>query len=458
MPRTSTRSKAVVNYNENEPSNSTSSARRQNTTTNKSAATPKAVVVKENPTNGKRKTKTGAGDSEAESGGEDAEDTQQPRKRRAKASAGAKQTEQDKMVPLAERTAVSLLKKTMYIGAHVSAAGGVQNAIKNATQIGANSFALFLKSQRKWNNPPIATESKQQFISDCKTHGYSPAEHALPHGSYLVNLAQADQEKAAQAYTSFVDDLERCESLGIRLYNFHPGSSGGEPRAAAIGRIAAQLNKAHAATAPSSVVTVLENMAGAGNVIGSSWEDLRDIIALVEDKKRVGVCIDTCHAFAAGHDLRTPEAFEETMRAFDEIVGFGYLKAFHLNDSKAPFRSNRDLHANIGTGFLGLRAFHSIMNHDPFCNLPMVLETPIDKKSLDGKTIEDKQIWADEIKLLESLIGMDAESTHFAELSARLQEQGAAERSRVQEQVDKKTAKEAGKTTTGRKKGAKGKM
>lgn len=149
-----------------------------------------------------------------------------------------------------------------------------------------------------------------------------------------MNLAQVDETKATQAYNSFVDDLQRCETLGIKLYNFHPGSTGGEPRAAAIGRIAAQLNKAHKATL--SVITVLENMAGAGNVIGSTWEDLRDIIALVEDKDRVGVCIDTCHAFAAGHDLRTPEAFEETMRAFGEIVGFKYLKAFHC---KFTFRT-----------------------------------------------------------------------------------------------------------------------
>ncbi|KAG6012001.1 hypothetical protein E4U41_005413 [Claviceps citrina] len=179
-------------------------------------------------------------------------------------------------------------------------------------------------------------------------------------------------------------------------------------------------------------------MAGAGNVLGSRWEDLRDIIALVEDKKRVGVCIDTCHAFAAGHDLRTPEAFEETMRAFDRVVGFGYLKALHLNDSKAPFNSNRDLHANIGTGFLGLSPFHSIMNDDRFRGLPMVLETPTDADGPDGKTIQDRQIWADEIKLLESLIGMDAAGAEFAETAARLQARGAAERARIQAQVQKR--------------------
>lgn len=194
-------------------------------------------------------------------------------------------------------------------------------------QIGANSFALFLKSQRKWTNPPITPESRDLFISNCKKHSYSATEHALPHGSYLVNLAQADETKAAQAYDSFIDDLGRCEELGIKLYNFHPGSTGGDTKAAAIGRIASQLNKAHRAT--KTVVTVLENMAGSGNVVGATWEDLRDIIALVDDKSRVGVCIDTCHAFAAGYDLRTLDAFKETMNSFNNIVGAGYLKAFH---------------------------------------------------------------------------------------------------------------------------------
>lgn len=211
---------------------------------------------------------------------------------------------------------------------------GVQNSVTNAVHIGANSFALFLKSQRKWDNPPITTEAKDGFLSNCKHHNYSAGEHALPHGSYLVNLAQADKDKAAQAYTAFVDDLSRCEQLGIKLYNFHPGSTGGDTKAAAIGRIAAQLNKSHKAT--KTVITVLENMAGAGNVVGSTWEDLRDIIALVEDKSRVGVCIDTCHAFAAGHDLRTPEAFKKTFDAFNDIVGAKYLKAFHCKSPHLP--------------------------------------------------------------------------------------------------------------------------
>ncbi|KAI1383283.1 AP endonuclease [Hypoxylon trugodes] len=347
------------------------------------------------------------------------------------------------LMALAKRTIINTLKKSMYIGAHVSAAGGVQNSINNAVHIGANSFALFLKSQRKWVNPPITPEALDGFHSLSKEHKFEVHKHCLPHGSYLVNLAQAEKEKADQAYTSFLDDLQRCESLGVKLYNFHPGNTNGDARADAIGRIAKQLNKAHKAT--STVITVLENMAGQGNVIGCSFEDLRDIIELVEDKSRVGVCIDTCHAFAAGYDLRSPEAFEETMTKFNNIVGASYLKAFHLNDSKAPFDSHRDLHANIGTGFLGLRAFHNVMNHAEFQGMPMVLETPIDRKGPDGKTVEDKQIWADEIKLLESLIGMDTDSDEFKALDKRLQAEGASERAKIQDQVDRKSAKDAKK-------------
>ncbi|KAI1200559.1 xylose isomerase-like protein [Nemania serpens] len=373
-----------------------------------------------------------------------------PRAARSKAKA-----KPEDATPLAERTAIPSLNKAMYIGAHVSSAGGVHNSITNTVNIGANAFALFLKSQRKWANPPITAEARDGFRNLSKTHNFEVHRHCLPHGSYLVNLAQADKEKAAQAYGAFLDDLQRCESLGIKLYNFHPGNTNGDAREAAIARIAAQLNKAHKAT--NTVVTVLENMAGQGNVIGSTFEDLRDIIALTDDKTRVGVCIDTCHAFAAGYDLRSPEAFAATMENFNEVVGASYLRALHLNDSKAPFASNRDLHANIGTGFLGLRAFHSVVNYDLLAGLPMVLETPIDRPGPDGKSVEDKQIWADEIKLLESLIGMDASSDEFTALKEKLQKQGASERAKIQDQVDRKSAKDKKKSTAkprGRKKKA----
>jgi AP endonuclease-1 len=260
----------------------------------------------------------------------------------------------------------------------------------------------------------------------------------VPHGSYLVNLAQSTPDKAKQAYDCFLEDLQRCESLGIGLYNFHPGARLDSTREGAIARIASQLNSAHAAT--KSVITLLENMAGGGTVIGSTFEDLADIIALIDDKSRIGVCIDTCHTFAAGYDLRSPEAFAATMKKFDDVVGLKYLKALHVNDSKAPLGSRRDLHANIGTGFLGLRAFHNVVNFAGFEGLPMVLETPIDQK-IDGKTVEDKSIWAREIKLLEGLIGRDVESEGFKEDEKRLWESGKAERDKVNAQVEKKAGK-----------------
>ncbi|TVY82982.1 DNA-(apurinic or apyrimidinic site) lyase [Lachnellula suecica] len=391
------------------------------------------VVKEEDTTKPKKapaKRKIKAEDGEEDEG---ADDTKVKKKRKTK------EEKEAEAMPLAPRTAVDTLKKLMHIGAHVSGAGGVQNAINNSLHIGGNSFALFLKSQRKWTSPPLAPEARDQFKAFCLEHKYDAAKHVLPHGSYLVNLAQPDPEKADQAYSCFLDDLQRCEELGIKLYNFHPGSSGKNPRPEAIGRIAAQLNKAHKAT--NTVVTLLENMAGAGNVIGSTWEDLRDVIALVDDKSRIGVCIDTCHSFAAGYDLRTPEAFKKTMDSFDSIVGLSYLKALHLNDSKAPMASNRDLHANIGTGFLGLRAFHSVINYGPFQGLPMVLETPIDKKDASGKAVEDKSVWATEIKLLEGLIGVDTETEEFKKEEQRLQDLGAEERKKFQGQVDKKQQK-----------------
>ncbi|KAI9739901.1 MAG: hypothetical protein M1818_004957 [Claussenomyces sp. TS43310] len=359
--------------------------------------------------------------------------------KKAKKPRKTKEEKEAEAMPLAARTAVQGLKRAMYIGAHVSAAGGVHNSVNNALHIGGNSFALFLKSQRKWESPPLSNEARDNFLAFCREHEYDAAKHVLPHGSYLVNLAQKEPDKAEQAYKCFLEDLQRCEALAIRLYNFHPGSTGGQPRHEAIARIAANLNKAHAAT--KTVITLLENMAGAGNVIGSTFEDLRDIIALIEDKSRIGVCIDTCHSFAAGYDLRSPEAFEKTMNRFSDIVGIKYLFALHLNDSKAPLSSNRDLHANIGTGFLGLRAFHNVMNYAPFQHLPMVLETPIDRKGEDGKAFEDKSVWANEIKLLEGLVGADAGTDAFKAEERRLQELGDSDREKFQAQVDKKVQK-----------------
>ena len=329
--------------------------------------------------------------------------------------------------------------------------------------VSGNAFAMFLKSQRKWENPPLQDDHRDQFRAFCDEYGYDaarylspfgnsqsipralvnsiPSSHIIPHGSYLVNLAQEETEKSTQAYNAFVDDLHRCEALGIKYYNFHPGSTGSHPRPSAIGRIATALNRAHRTT--QTVVPVLETMAGGGNVVGSTFEDLRDIIALVDDKERIGVCLDTCHVFAAGYDLRTPTVFKETLDKFDQVVGIQYLKALHMNDSKAPFGSHRDLHQNIGLGFLGLRAFHNVMNESRFENLPMVLETPIDHKDEEtGKEVEDKGVWAREIKMLENLIGMDNESDEFKRLEKELADRGVEERKKLQDVYDRKVEKD----------------
>ncbi|GAB1202982.1 hypothetical protein APSETT445_001606 [Aspergillus pseudonomiae] len=321
---------------------------------------------------------------------------------------------------------------------------------------------------------------------------YDAAKHILPHGSYLVNLAQEDKAKAKQAYDSFLDDLRRCEALGINLYNFHPGSANQSNFSDALSRLAKALTNALAAT--STVTPVLETMCGHGTTIGGKLTEFRDLLAMIpqEYHARIGICIDTCHSFAAGYDLASPEGFKAFMKEFEDVIGLQHLRALHLNDSKAPRGSKRDLHANIGTGFLGLRAFHNVMNEPRFEGLPMVLETPIDrpvsaiskgsaqkggeedsdsaadtpknKKKKQPKrpasakepTVADLSVWAREIELLESLIGMDPESPEFRALEAQLAEEGREMREKQQEQYERKLeAEEKKKTKSPRKKGQK---
>ncbi|KAK4614142.1 Apurinic-apyrimidinic endonuclease 1 [Fulvia fulva] len=372
----------------------------------------------------------------------------------AKKKRKTKEERDAEMIPLASRT----LGHRLFIGAHVSAAGGVHNAIANSVHIGANAFALFLKSQRKWANPPLLEDVASSFHEKCGHHSYTQSQHVVPHGSYLVNLAHTDKARTAQAYDSYLDDLKRCEALGIKLYNIHPGNTAGNDRAVAIQHLASNINRAHQET--KSVITLLENMAADNNTIGTTFEDLRDIISHVENKERIGVCIDTCHAFAAGYDLRTPETFKSTFDQFSSIVGFQYLRALHINDSKAPLSSHRDLHANIGTGFLGLRAFHNLVNDPRFEGLPLVLETPIEVRDDEGNLVkdekgkekEDKGIWAREIKMLEGMVGMDVEGEEFLKMEAELSRKGEPERKRVMEQVEKKKEKDSKKAEKGSKK------
>lgn len=365
------------------------------------------------------------------------EDESKPKRKRK-----TKEEKDAEAMPLAARTVGS----KMFVGAHTSMAKGVENAVTNCLHIGGNAFACFLKSQRKWDNPPLQDVNRDAFRKALIEHKYDGTKHIVPHGSYLVNLATADKDKAKQSYDAFIDDLRRCEALGIKHYNFHPGGAGTSTVDEAISRLAANLNRALSET--STVVPLLENMAGHGTLLGGRFSDLRDVIAQIkpEFKSRIGVCIDTCHAFAAGYDLRTPEAFQKTMQEFDDVVGMQYLKALHLNDSKAPFNSHRDLHQNIGLGFLGLRAFHNVMNEARFQGLPLILETPSERPDPSDpkgkKTIEDKSVWAKEIKLLESLIDMDPESPEFKSLEKELSDKGKKERQEMQAQFEKKQEKE----------------
>ncbi|EFQ96864.1 DNA-(apurinic or apyrimidinic site) lyase 1 [Nannizzia gypsea CBS 118893] len=366
-----------------------------------------------------------------------------PGKRKIKEESSAE------MNPLASRA--SGLR--MFVGAHVSAAKGVQNSIPNSIHIGGNAFALFLKSQRKWDNPPLQDENRDLFKKACVDNNYDAAKHILPHGSYLVNLAQEDPAKATVAYNSFLDDLRRCEALGIKLYNFHPGATNKTSLESSLSRLAKALISALDAT--KTVIPVLETMCGHGTTIGGPLSHFRDLFALIPESyhSRLGVCVDTCHSFAAGYDLRSPAGWDKFMTEFDETIGLKFLRAWHLNDSKTPLGSNRDLHANIGTGFLGLRAFHNLMNDKRVEGMPMVLETPIDRP-IEGagagakgkKTTEDKSVWAKEIKLLESLIGMDAESKEFFDLEAKLADEGKEERAKHQAMFDKKAKEKAGKS------------
>jgi AP endonuclease-1 len=303
-----------------------------------------------------------------------------------------------------------------------------------------------MKNQRKWDSPPLDPDHAAQFIQGCKDHSIDVGACCVPHGSYLVNLAHPDKDRKKQAYDSFRDDLVRCHTLGIKLYNFHPGNSNATTREEGIRLIAENINQAHKDPETGEVIPVLETMASQGNTIGGTFKDIAEIISHVENKDRVGVCMDTCHVFAAGYDLRTPETYAEVMELFDETIGMKYLKALHMNDSKAPLSSNRDLHARIGTGYLGLRAFHNVVNDTRLHGLPMVLETPIDVKDENGKKVEDKGIWAREIKLLEKLVGMDVTSEEFKTLEADLNEAGKDERERIGDQVERKKKKDASPT------------
>jgi len=266
-----------------------------------------------------------------------------------------------------------------YIGAHVSASGGVENAPLNAKEIGANAFALFTKNQRQWVASPLTQESIDAFKKNCAECGIGP-DAILPHDSYLINLGAPDDVKLAQSRAAFLDEMQRCEQLGLDRLNFHPGSHLNEiSEEECLSRIAESINIALEKT--KGVTAVIENTAGQGSNMGFKFEHLARIIEQVEDKSRVGVCIDTCHAFAAGFDLTSGDGlfgggFDEVFAQFDSIVGFKYLKGMHLNDAKKPCGSRVDRHDPLGDGQIGWGCFERIMTDSRFENIPLILETP----------------------------------------------------------------------------------
>ena len=273
-----------------------------------------------------------------------------------------------------------------YIGAHVSASGGVQNAPVNAKAIGATAFALFTKNQRQWFSKELTSSEIEEFKENCKKLGYTP-DQILPHDSYLINLGSPEEEGLQKSRQSFIHEMERCEQLGLKLLNFHPGSHLKKiSETECLDRIAESINIAISKT--DNVVAVIENTAGQGTNLGFSFAHLRHIIDRVDNKDRVGVCIDTCHAFAAGYNLADKYEFERIWEEFDKTVGFNYLRGMHLNDAMKPVGSRVDRHASIGCGCIGKDPFRWIMEDSRFDKIPLILETP------------DELIWAEEIALL----------------------------------------------------------
>jgi len=292
-----------------------------------------------------------------------------------------------------------------FVGAHVSASGGVDNAPLNAMTIGAKAFAFFTKNQRQWVAKPLEQKTIDAFKANLEKSGIQP-KHVLPHDSYLINLGHPEIEKLEKSREAFIDELSRCEQLGLEKLNFHPGShlvkiSKKDPDYAdklmeaelhCLDVIAESMNLAIASTENSNVNLVIENTAGQGSNLGYKFEHLAYIIDRIEDKSRVGVCIDTCHMFTAGYDIRTKEAYDKTWESFDRIVGREFLMGMHINDSKPKLGSRVDRHASLGQGEIGWDAFRFIMNDSRMDDIPLVLETI------------DESIWAEEIKALYALI------------------------------------------------------
>lgn len=265
-----------------------------------------------------------------------------------------------------------------YIGPHVSASGGVENAPLNAFEIGARAFALFTKNQKQWFANPLSTASIKKFRDNCEKYDYKPFQ-ILPHDSYLINLGNPDKEMLTKSRGAFIDELERCSQLGLDRLNFHPGSHLNKvSEEECLRLIAESVNIALDET--KGVTAVLENTAGQGTNMGYRFEHLAYIIDLVEDKSRIGVCIDTCHAYTSGYDVKTEEGFRNTFDHFEKVIGFRYLKGMHINDSKKDFGTRVDRHESVAMGFIGPDMFSLLVNDSRFDNMPLILETPDETK------------------------------------------------------------------------------
>lgn len=275
-----------------------------------------------------------------------------------------------------------------YIGAHVSAAGGVDKAVERAYELEATAFALFTKNQRQWRAAPLTDEVISAFRTACEKFHYAPGQ-ILPHDSYLINLGHPVEEALEKSREAFLDEVTRCQQLGLTLLNFHPGSHLHQiSEDDCLKRIAESINIVLDKT--EGVTAVIENTAGQGSNLGFRFEHLAAIIDGVEDKSRVGVCIDTCHAFAGGYDLRSEEECVKTFDDFERIVGFQYLRGMHLNDAKSEFNSRVDRHHSLGEGNIGKTVFSWLMKDKRFDGIPMILETV------------NPDIWKDEIAWLKS--------------------------------------------------------
>jgi len=275
-----------------------------------------------------------------------------------------------------------------YIGAHVSASGGVYNAPINAHNIGATAFALFTKNQKQWVAKPLTDEEIGLFKDNCAKYGFSAAQ-ILPHDSYLINLGSPREEGLQKSRAAFIDEMRRCEQLGLDRLNFHPGSHLKEISVdECLKTIAHSINLALDKT--QGVTAVIENTAGQGSNLGYTFEQIAQIIDQVEDKSRVGVCIDTCHGFAAGYDISTELGFTQVFEHFENVIGFKYLRGMHLNDAMKPLASKVDRHSTLGNGVLGMVPFQMIMKDPRFDEIPLILETP------------DPDIWAQELDMLRS--------------------------------------------------------